>query len=263
MGYSVYCHTNKTNGKKYVGITKLRPERRWANGEGYRTSRHFYFAIRKYGWDGFEHEVLFSGLTKEQACQKEIELIKEFRTNEDECGYNLSAGGQSGAAGVQQTEETKEKRAAKIRGRKHSEETRRKMSAAAKGRTFSEETRQKMSEAAKGKIITPEHRMHISQAIRGRKLSEETKRKLSEAKPKKRVYCQETEIVYNSIQEAARLLNLEATNIVAVCKGKHKHTKGYHFIYETEEGQRCTNAAAVVRDYEKRHNANQYFFRRH
>ena len=99
-------------------------------------------------------------------------------------------------------------------GRKQSEETRRKMSDAAQGRTFSEETRRKIGDAA-----------------RGRKHSEETKRILSEAHAKKKVYCVETKIVYNGIREAAKETGLFATNICAVCKGKHKHTKGYHFMY--------------------------------
>lgn len=232
MEYSVYCHTNKENGKKYFGITKLMPERRWAKGEGYRSSRHFYFAIQKFGWDGFEHAILYEGLTKDEACQKEKELIEAFKTTESEFGYNLSTGGESGAAGVRPSPETIEKRVSKLRGRTVSEETRRKMSEAAKGRTFSEKTRKKMSEAAKGREITPEQRARLSQANKGKRLSEETKRKQSKAKPKKRVFCQETNTVYESIRDAAARLGLEATNVCAVCKGKHSHTKGYHFVYE-------------------------------
>ena len=33
--YTVYCHIFP-NGKRYVGITKQKPEYRWDNGNGYR-----------------------------------------------------------------------------------------------------------------------------------------------------------------------------------------------------------------------------------
>ena len=78
--YTVYQHKNKINGKVYIGITSQKPEQRWRNGEGYKSSPHFYSAIQKYGWDNFEHNILFVELTKEQACLKEQELIKEFNS---------------------------------------------------------------------------------------------------------------------------------------------------------------------------------------
>ena len=55
--YCVYVHTNKFNGKKYVGQTCQKPEVRFGkNGSGYVGSRVFYNAILKYGWDNFYHE---------------------------------------------------------------------------------------------------------------------------------------------------------------------------------------------------------------
>ena len=48
--YYVYLHNNKINNKKYVGITKQKPENRWGlNGYNYRSSPYFYSAIQKYG----------------------------------------------------------------------------------------------------------------------------------------------------------------------------------------------------------------------
>ena len=94
--YCVYMHTNKINGKKYIGITcQQPPEKRWGrNGYNYKKSNpHFYNAINKYGWDSFKHEILFSNLTKEEACQKEIELIAYYNATNKEYGYNISNGG--------------------------------------------------------------------------------------------------------------------------------------------------------------------------
>lgn len=93
MDYIVYIHTNKANGKKYVGITSMLPEKRWAGGRGYRSNRLFYRAIQKYGWDGFTHEIVESGLTKQEAYQKEIELIQSMQLTNPKYGYNLDKGG--------------------------------------------------------------------------------------------------------------------------------------------------------------------------
>ena len=99
MAWSVYKHTNKTNGKVYIGITRTTIEKRWRNGEGYALQTYFYNAIRKYGWDGFEHEVLFEGLTEEEARTKEIELIAFYKSNYRRynapiLGYNATDGGE-------------------------------------------------------------------------------------------------------------------------------------------------------------------------
>lgn len=91
--YCVYVHTNKVNGKRYVGITSMCPEKRWANGRGYRSNRLFYRAVQKYGWDSFAHEILESGLTKQSACEKEVELIQLMQLTNPKYGYNLDKGG--------------------------------------------------------------------------------------------------------------------------------------------------------------------------
>ena len=80
--YIVYKHTSPSN-KVYIGITSQTPERRWRkDGKGYKTHIYFWNAIKKYGWNNFKHEVLFSGLTKEEAEQKEIELIAYYKSND-------------------------------------------------------------------------------------------------------------------------------------------------------------------------------------
>lgn len=90
--YTVYIHTNKVNNKKYIGITSRTPEERWmSNGLGYR-GQGFYNAINKYGWDSFKHEIVATGLTKDEACLMEMNLISEYNTNEN--GYNQSLGGE-------------------------------------------------------------------------------------------------------------------------------------------------------------------------
>lgn len=104
--FCVYAHTNKLNGKKYFGITCRDPIKRFGlNGYGYLRQDKagnyqqpaFAYAILKYGWDNFEHEILFSNLTEYKAKQKEKELIAQYHTyiNDPEChGYNSTRGGE-------------------------------------------------------------------------------------------------------------------------------------------------------------------------
>lgn len=92
--YCVYMHKNKTNGKVYIGITCQKPHNRWKEGRGYKNTI-FAKAIKKYGWDGFEHIILYDKISKEDATQKEIELIKKYNSKDINFGYNMTDGGEA------------------------------------------------------------------------------------------------------------------------------------------------------------------------
>ena len=201
--WCVYIHTNKINNKKYVGITSQNPpEKRWDEGRGYHRNKHFTSAIKKYGWDNFEHEIVADELTASEAEDMECSLIQEYNTMDQRYGYNLTSGGEVGKIyseearrnislslrgekhpnyGKHHSEETKRKIAEGNKGKIVSEETRKKMSEINKGRTYSEEYKQRMSETLKGRIFSEEHRQHLREALEGREFSEEHKSKLSEA----------------------------------------------------------------------------------
>ena len=66
--WKVYMHKSPS-GKVYIGVTKRNLEIRWANGEGYKKQPHFYSAIKKYGWDNFEHLIIQEYLTREEASK--------------------------------------------------------------------------------------------------------------------------------------------------------------------------------------------------
>ena len=111
--YCVYKHTSPS-GKVYIGITCQNPLRRWQNGFGYRLNDYFFRAITKYGWDNFRHEIILTGLSKEEACAAEVALIASHNSTDPSCGYNISRGGEHSAP----TEETRRKIGAKNKGRK-------------------------------------------------------------------------------------------------------------------------------------------------
>ena len=88
--YLVYIHTNKINGKKYIGITSKKSSQRFRNGRGY--CSRFGNAIKKYGWNNFKHEILYNNLTRNQAEMIESELIKFYKTTFEKYGYNTYSG---------------------------------------------------------------------------------------------------------------------------------------------------------------------------
>jgi hypothetical protein len=91
--FSVYKHTSP-DGKVYIGITKSEPEHRFNKGRGYKQNDLFYSDICKFGWENFKHEIIASGLSVDEACTLEIELIREYDSiNPNKC-YNLQNGGQ-------------------------------------------------------------------------------------------------------------------------------------------------------------------------
>ena len=87
--YKVYVHLNKENGKAYVGITnRSNPQFRWGSaGQGYVKQPKFYNAIEKYGWDTFEHLIIIEGLSKSEALELETYYIKQYNSIEN--GYNI------------------------------------------------------------------------------------------------------------------------------------------------------------------------------
>ena len=162
--YTVYMHICP-NGKRYIGITKQLPEKRWKGGIGYRTQEHFKRAIQKYGWKNIKHIILFTNLTKKEACKKEIELIAKYKSNNYKYGYNVSSGG-DGANGVKATPEARRKNSIAHLGNQN-----------AKGYKHTIEERQKMRLAKLGK---------------------------PNIKLSKMVMCLETKIIYSSVAEARR-----------------------------------------------------------
>ena len=120
--YTVYMHKNKINNKVYVGITSQKTNYRWGAGSGYRQQPKFYNAIKKYGWDNFEHIILFENLSFEEAKQKEIEIINKYNAFTKKYGYNATKGG-DGSNGVPCSEEKKQKISKANKGHKFNEET--------------------------------------------------------------------------------------------------------------------------------------------
>ena len=238
--YTVYMHVSPNN-KKYIGITSTNVKKRWgSNGINYKNNDHFYRAISKYGWNNFQHIILFENLDYQQAKIKEIELIEKYNTFNFEFGYNKSLGGEP--CNRRLTDEEKKKRAKECykrsveKNKEHYLEYRRKYDK-------TDKRRQQANERNK----TPKRREH--RRLYMQKWREKNKEKLrkngKEYYYKKRenvkdgrkvkvfVYNKEMKLLFisNSIKECSQKINLSVNFINNCCKGI-KNSKNYIFRKE-------------------------------
>ena len=63
---TIYKATNKINGKSYIGFDSAWPKRmnRHLENANYNREGKFYDAIRKYGWDKFQWQILYQSERK-------------------------------------------------------------------------------------------------------------------------------------------------------------------------------------------------------
>jgi group I intron endonuclease len=105
----VYIAKNIVNGKKYIGYTTKSLEERikgHLHKSRNKNDKHYFYlfkiALRKYGIDSFEWDILSKCTSVEECCEKEKFYIKTFDTLTPN-GYNLTEGGNGGI----QSQETK------------------------------------------------------------------------------------------------------------------------------------------------------------
>jgi group I intron endonuclease len=136
----IYLVTNKINGLKYIGQTiKTLEERKNQHiKNALRGSKyHFHRAIKKYGPDNFEWEVLEGVVSVDDLNYLEIYYIEKYNTFIGE-GYNSTKGGH-GCSGWKHSEETK-----RIIGEKSKEQIR---------KPLTNEQRKKLSDFQKDKTL--------------------------------------------------------------------------------------------------------------
>lgn len=225
--YCVYIHINRSNNKTYVGQTD-NLTRRWRNnGIEYEKCPYFYHAIEKYGWNNFDHIVLISNLTKEEADKYEQFYIDYYHSRYNENGYNIREGGSHGAL----AEETKEKlrKIAQAKGLWKGELNPRHIDPlfgernGMYGKHHSEETKAKISAAKTGQHLSEEHKQKISNFM-------------NEKHPRaKKVRCIETGEIFLSARKAAEAYGTAHSCIARVCNGERKTTLGKHWEWYIEE----------------------------
>lgn len=166
----------------YIGITVRKVSTRWSahkTAAKDESKQHLpiYKALNKYGADNLLVDVIIEG-------SEEYVLLMEERLRPTEgIGWNCAQGGQDTGKGRTQSVEEKQKRADKLRGRKHTKDARQRMSDATKGKPKSEAHKAKCRVAALGKKRPVEASRRQAEKLKGLvKITEEGRKRLSESK---------------------------------------------------------------------------------
>lgn len=237
-------HRCKINNKVYIGQTSRTISRRSGlNGQNYlRKNKNnkdytkFANAIIKYGWDNFYHIVLDTAETHDEADKKEMLYIKKYDSLNN--GYNSTSGGNS--------------------KHKISDISRKRLSESHKKENLSIQAISNYSKCHIGKTPTKgKHYKLISDSKKGNKNpmyhkipwnynkhpSEKTIEKMKNCtKGSKSVRAKKVigkniktneEIVFGSLSEAAKYVNLKnPTSITSCCKNRQIQSAGFTWRYE-------------------------------
>jgi group I intron endonuclease len=97
--YVVYKATNKINMKGYIGKTTTGIDnriKRHLKSVKSGSNNYFHNALRKYGNENFDWEILYEGTTDTELKEKEIYFIEKHKTFYKNNGYNMTFGGDGG-----------------------------------------------------------------------------------------------------------------------------------------------------------------------
>ena len=150
----IYKITNKQTGKVYIGQTVRNPQTRfYEHMKDKESTDYFHCAVRKYGADSFEYEVIDTASTQEELNRKEVMWIQYYNAyakDETSNGYNTHLGGDMNPM------------CSDVVKAKHQTVMR------------SDDVRARISKTMKqhivdGAFFTDEHRKRISEAMKGNK----------------------------------------------------------------------------------------------
>lgn len=214
MEWCVYIHTNQMNGKRYVGITCQDVRNRWRNGNGYIECRKMWNAICKYGWDHFDHEIVDEGITKEEAEAEEIELIEKYNTIQN--GYNIDKGGNGKMPESIETREHRSESSLRIskphQGHKNTVQRKRRVMCIEDGSIYE-------STMSAGEALHVDRLRILKACNYGRPIDGKHFTFIDpQVNKTKQVRCEDLDITFRTVADAARFFNVAENTIRRHCK---------------------------------------------
>ena len=206
----IYCIHNLTTGKKYIGQTVEKMQRRVVRHFRTVNETKISRAIKKYSKYDFVYGIVEEVGDKNLLDEREQYWIKFYDTVEN--GFNIKEGGKC-ARGFKQSQSSIEKRRQKLIGKSLTEEHKQKISKAHRGKILPKETVDKMIAYRTGKSLTESCKEKISKAHS--KNTYELKSPLGEI------------LVVRNLSKFCKENNLQQSAFVMIMKGERKHHKNW------------------------------------
>lgn len=206
----IYCIHNLTTGKKYIGQTIEKLQRR--------VLRHFRTinetkisrAIQKYSKYDFVYGIIEEVGNRNLLDEREKYWIQYYNSVDN--GFNIKEGGKC-SRGFKQSQDSIEKRRQKLLGK-----------------TLSEEHKQKISKAHKGKVLSKETVNKMIAYRTGRNLTESCKEKISQSHSKNTYELTNkdgTTLTIKNLSKFCKENNLSQSYFSRMIRGERKTYKGW------------------------------------
>ena len=251
---SIYCFTNKVNGKKYIGSTIQAPNIRY-NQHIYNTTHEsahqydypLYQAIRKYGLDNFTFDVIYQAEhTEEEIRLIEADYIHEFNTVSPN-GYNQTDNTEHPINAIESYKKMSETKREKAKCVAQCDENNNVLNIFRSIADCSELTgadEKKIGACCRGErkttdgyrfywldendnLIIPEYKRDAYKGAAGTTQMQSTNRQVAKIDKN----TNEILAVYDSIALAARENNCDNSGISKVCNGKRNICGGFKWKY--------------------------------
>jgi len=206
----IYSIHNLTSGKKYIGQTVEKMQRRVVRHFRTVNETKISRAIQKYSKYDFVYGIVEEVEDKNFLDVREQYWIKFYDTVEN--GFNIKEGGKC-ARGFKQSQSSIEKRKQKLIRK-----------------SLTEEHKQKLSKAHKGKILSKETVDKMIAYRTGRNLTESCKEKISKSHSKNTCKLKSLDgiiFIVKNLSKFCKENNLQQSAFVMIMNGERKHHKNW------------------------------------
>ena len=206
----IYSIHNLTSGKKYIGQTVEKMQRRVVRHFRTVNETKISRAIHKYSKYDFVYGIVEEVEDKNFLDVREQYWIKFYDTVEN--GFNIKEGGKC-ARGFKQSQSSIEKRKQKLIRK-----------------SLTEEHKQKLSKAHKGKILSKETVDKMIAYRTGRNLTESCKEKISKSHSKNTCKLKSLDgiiFIVKNLSKFCKENNLQQSAFVMIMNGERKHHKNW------------------------------------